>query len=142
VEDLRWKSCRGGHRGGEQEPVLRPVPKGKLDPRPKPVRGKGGSFTVPDTEEAVEEAPAPSQTSPQALKAFSAYSALSNPWAQNSSNRPSSRRTSKATCSGCPKRCSITPNFPRSSALLSVSKTLTLVPMRASCGCKELPRIS
>jgi hypothetical protein len=81
------------------------------------------------------------QTSPQALKAFSAYFALSNPWAQNSSNRPSSSRTSKAKCSGCPKRCSITPTFPRRSALLSVSKTLTLVPMRASCGCKELPRI-
>jgi hypothetical protein len=82
------------------------------------------------------------QTSPQALKAFSAYSARSNPWAQNSSNRPSSSRTSKATCSGCPKRCSITPNFPRRSSLLSVSKTLTLVPIRASCSCKELPRIA
>ena len=37
------------------------------------------------------------QTSPQALKAFSASSALSSPWAQNNSNCPLSRRTSKAT---------------------------------------------
>ena len=47
-----------------RNPVLRPVPKGKLDSRPKPVRGKGGSFTVPDTEEAVEEARALSREQP------------------------------------------------------------------------------
>jgi hypothetical protein len=82
------------------------------------------------------------QTSAQALKTFSAYSALSKPWAQNNSRCLSSSRTSKARYSGCPKRCSIVPNIPRSSALLSVSKTLTLAPMRASCGCNKLTPVS
>jgi transcriptional regulator with XRE-family HTH domain len=79
------------------------------------------------------------QTGAQAPKTSSASYALSRPWAQNSSNRPSSSRTSKARYSGCPKRCSIVPNIPRRSGRLSVSKTLTLAPIGASCDCKELP---
>ena len=35
----------------KSDPVVPPIPKGKLGPRPKPVKGRGGSFTVPDSEE-------------------------------------------------------------------------------------------
>jgi hypothetical protein len=41
----------------ESNPVVRPIPKGKLGPRPKAVKGRGGSFTVPDSEETAEETP-------------------------------------------------------------------------------------
>ena len=56
----RWKASDGeaiveAVMEAKRNPIVRPVPKGKLRSRPKPVRGKGGSFTVPDSEETVEE---------------------------------------------------------------------------------------
>jgi predicted RNA-binding protein len=56
----KWKTSDGeavveAVMEAQRNPVVRQIPKGKLEPRPKPVPGKGGSFTVPDSEEAVEE---------------------------------------------------------------------------------------
>ena len=57
----KWKTSDGeavveAIMEAQRNPIVRQIPKGKLEPRPKPVSGKGGSFTVPDGEEAVEEA--------------------------------------------------------------------------------------
>jgi predicted RNA-binding protein len=55
----RWKTSDGEAIVGavmeaRRNPVVRTIPKGKLGSRPKPVRGRGGSFTVPDSEEIGE----------------------------------------------------------------------------------------
>ncbi len=52
----RWKNSDGeavveAIMEAHSNPILRQIPKGKLDERPKPVPGTGGSFTVPDSEE-------------------------------------------------------------------------------------------
>jgi len=56
----RWKPSDGeaiveAVMEAKRNPVVRPIPKGKLGSRPKPVRGRDGSFTVPDSEDNVEE---------------------------------------------------------------------------------------
>jgi len=43
--------------GARSDPVVRPIPKGKLESRPKPVKGRRGSFTVPESEDTMEETP-------------------------------------------------------------------------------------
>src|SRR5215218_2611337 len=58
----RWKAADGeaiieALMEAKNNPVVRPIPKGKLGPRPKPVKGRGGSFTVPDDKGTVEETP-------------------------------------------------------------------------------------